>query len=118
MHLYDLLRNNTLRGSRERCALYQAEVGALLGLSDDAIGNYETGRRAPALSIALGLELIFGRSLLALYPGLARSVAEELLPRLQKLSVEIETEENAAREDRQKAVTAIGERLGHYTPLA
>jgi transcriptional regulator with XRE-family HTH domain len=113
-----VIENNTLQGNRERTAFTQAEVGSLLGLFDDAIGNYENGRRSPGLNIALGIELLYGRTLAELYPALAHHLAEQIIPALQKLSVQVQWEEGARAEDMRAAIAAIGDRLIHFAPLA
>jgi DNA-binding XRE family transcriptional regulator len=113
-----MLINNTLQGNRERIAFTQAEIGKLFDLSDDAIGNYENGRRAPGLAIALGLELLFGRTLAELYPRLACATAEKFIPILQAISVAAEWDESSKGEDKRRALSEIGDRLGRLNPHA
>ncbi|MEI9899168.1 MAG: helix-turn-helix transcriptional regulator [Hyphomicrobium sp.] len=59
---------NLLEANRQALGLTQDEVGELLGLSGDTIGNYELAERSPGLQRMLGLELIYGRPLSQLYP--------------------------------------------------
>lgn len=102
---------NLLRANREALALTQGEVGRLLGLSDDAIGNYENAERSPGLQTALGLELIFGRPLPQLFPDTRYVVAERIAHMLAPFSVEVESETGAAALARQQFVAALGQRL-------
>lgn len=111
MHL-----TNTLQSTRDLTAFTQADVGSLLGLSADAIGNYEAGRRSPALTVALGLELLLGKSLAELYPDRALAVAEQMIPPLQRLSAKVEGKAGAKAEDQRDAIKALGDRLARITP--
>ncbi len=118
MHLTDIRANNALQAKREAHGFTQSHIAALIGAADASVSNYETGRRGPDLAIAIGLELIFGCPLSELYPGVARSVAERILPNLQRLSVKLEWDESPRNGERQAALPFIADRLSRFTPLA
>lgn len=106
---------NLLRANRETLALTQGEVGHLLGLSDDAIGNYENATRSPGLQTALGLELIFGRPLSQLFPDTRCAVAERMTHLLARFSIEVERETGVDGAVRQQFVASLGQRLINAT---
>ncbi len=106
MHYPNLLETN-----RKRWALTQGEVGTLLGLSDDAIGNYELAERSPGLQAILGLALIFNRPPSQLFPDTLQVVAERMAARLKDLSIGIENETGEAALVRQEFVASLGARL-------
>lgn len=106
-----------LRAERDHLRITQGQVGKLLHLSDDAFGHYERGERQPGLATAIGLEFVFGKSLADLYPGVARAVAEQMIPVLQKLSVAIEWDEQS-HPTATEALRAIGDRLSGLMPDA
>ncbi len=109
--------DNLLRAYRERFGTTQREIGALLGLTGDAIGNYET-RRVPSLPVALGMEIIFGKALADLFPLVAYSVAHQMLERLADWSIELEGRSDEASIKKRALVAAIGERLARILPDA
>jgi DNA-binding XRE family transcriptional regulator len=111
----DLLLN-TLETSRNVTAFTQADVGSLLGLSADAIYNYEEGRRSPSLAVALGLELVFGKSLSQLYPDTALAVAEKMIGPLQTLSIRVEGKTGAKADAQREAIASLSDRLARIIP--
>ena len=118
MHHDDILEQNTLCIERKLLALTQEHVGGFLSLSCDSISNYERGRRAPGLAAVLGFELVYGKTLAELYPGLARRVAEQMLPALQKISIAVEWDERADARSVREAIPAIGHRISSLIPEA
>lgn len=102
---------NLLRANRERFALSQTEVGSLLGLTDDTIGNYENAERIPNLEAALGLSLIFGKPSSQLFPDTLQAVAVQMAARLKSLSIKIENETGEGARVRQEFVASLGARL-------
>lgn len=117
MHYDDLAKHNTLAAAREQRGLLQEQLSKLLPVSHHSISRYEQGNRKPSLPVAIGLELIFGQSLTELYPGIARAIAEQMIPMLQKLSIALEWDEQASPAAK-SAILAIGERLSSLMPEA
>lgn len=111
--------HNLLASERATWALTQSEVGALLGLSEDTIGNYELSERRPSLFAALGLGIVFGTSLPRLFPDVMHAVAAEMLPNAQRLSIAIEHEtDTPAKLRKQVLLTALADRLAVILPDA
>jgi transcriptional regulator with XRE-family HTH domain len=119
MHHHDkaIFEQNTLAAWRDQSGFTQERLGKLLRLSDGAISKYECGRRVPSLSSLIGLELIFGKPITELYPGVARSLADHMIPLLQHLSIAIEGDEDAPY-PLKTAIRAIGDRLSDLIPDA
>lgn len=109
--------DNLLRAYRERFGATQKEIGALLGLSGDAIGNYET-RRVPSLPVALGFEVIFGKALSDLFPLIAYTVAHQMQQPLAEWSIELEGRNDEASIKKRALINAVGERLARILPDA
>lgn len=59
---------NKIRFYRLKNGFTQTEVGKMLGLTDDAISNYETGRRTPNVYTALKLARVLGTTVEELFP--------------------------------------------------
>lgn len=102
---------NLLNANRVLHALTQAEVGSLLGLSDDAISNYELAVRLPGLSVILGLSLIYGKPASQLFPDALRQVADDMTQRFAPLSVKIQNDTSEAAAVRQAFAASFGPRL-------
>lgn len=90
----------------------------MLGLSADAIGNYELDERTPNVATALGLEIIFGKALAAMLPDALYEVATKMIPRLQAFSLELEGRTDEVTQLKQHLINAIGDRLAHILPDA
>jgi transcriptional regulator with XRE-family HTH domain len=108
--------DNTLGAYRRRHALYQHEIGALLGLSADAISNYERATRAPLLEAALGLELIFGVPLAQMFPNTVIAAADRIIRPLQELSMRADVADREISAVRQRFIANLGERLARILP--
>lgn len=107
---------NLLLAERNQWALDQAEVGALVGVSADTIGNYELAKRAPlSLATALGLELVYGKPIASLFPDTVRSVAALMVQSAQDLSIKIEERTDEASFRKREFLKDLGDRLRSYT---
>jgi DNA-binding XRE family transcriptional regulator len=111
MHDLPTPLTNVLHAHRERLALTQGDIGELLGVAPSTIAGYESGRRAPRLSAAFGLELLFGLTLADLYPRPTQALAAVMLPRLAQLSVHVERDGRIRAHDASASIAAIGARL-------
>ena len=79
-----------LKPHRKRSGFTQEELGFLLGLKKHwGISRYETGERNPDLKTAVALQILFGRELHELFPGLHDQVRAEVGARARQLSQEI-----------------------------
>jgi transcriptional regulator with XRE-family HTH domain len=107
---------NYLKANREQLALTLDHVGRLLGLSDSTISGYEQQDRIPGLEHALGLEIVFGKPLGALFHDLKRTVAEAMIRPAQNLSIEFEAEEGPSALKRQTFILTLGDRLASILP--
>ena len=68
-----------VRNYRLRWALKQEELAGLLGLSQSAISRIEKAQASPDTALLFGLQVIFGRSPRALFPGLYRRVEDSVM---------------------------------------
>ena len=77
---------NYLLTYRKRSALSQGEVAYLLGAQNAAnVCRHERFFRAPDLQAALAYEVIFGRSISELFPGLFEQAQREVKARAKQL---------------------------------
>ena len=67
-----------LRTLRLSAGLSQAELGLLLGVSEDVIGNCERGVSLPNPSVLLGCTYLFQTSAADLFPRLQREVMDRI----------------------------------------
>ncbi|MEI9899111.1 MAG: hypothetical protein WDN31_02175 [Hyphomicrobium sp.] len=100
-----------LLAERKSWALDQSDVGAVLGASADAIGNYERGYRSPALALLLGLELLYGKPIAVLFPETLQAAATRIVDGAQELSIRIEGQADRAALRKQEFLRALGDRL-------
>lgn len=109
---------NLLASERDTWALTQADVAALLGLSPHTVGNYELCQRLPSVTTAIGMALIFGKTFSQLCPDLTCEVAGRILPRAQRLSIEVEDRSPTTKRRNQEFLAALADRLGAIIPDA
>lgn len=107
---------NKLSAFRKAWALTQAELGKLLGVSEDAIGNYESAENAPSLLTLIGLEIAFGKALNAFFPEASVAVAHRMLQALADFSIELEGCEDAKSERKRALISAAGEHIDRLFP--
>lgn len=69
-----------VRQKRKSWALRQVELARLLGIAESVLCRIERGLREPEFEVAVGLEIIFGEPISALFPG-AFDIAEEAVMR-------------------------------------
>ena len=65
-----------IRTFRRGSGLSQRELGYLLGVSEDVIGNCERGYSHPPLEVILGCSVIFGKQPLDLFPSLIYAIQD------------------------------------------
>lgn len=107
---------NRLSALRRSWALTQAELGELLGVSEDAVSNYELAQNAPALGTAIGLEIVFDKPLSSMFDNTAFVVARRMLNVLAEFSIELEGLVDAASDKKRALVSRIGERIEQIFP--
>jgi transcriptional regulator with XRE-family HTH domain len=77
---------NYIRPDRKRLALSQSEMAFLMGMYRGAsVSRYEQYYREPNLEKALALEVIFGKPVKELFPGLYQKVEREVRTRAKTL---------------------------------
>ena len=81
-----------LRTHRDRWALTQPDLGALLGINRNVISKYERLRRTPSVHTVIGAEFLFGEHPRKIFPALYFTIelgitkrAAEFAERLQHL---------------------------------
>lgn len=104
-------QHNLLLSERKKCALHQSEVGRLLGVSGDAIGNYELGERTPALIIALGFEILYGKAVASFFPETVLDVAERIVDGANALSARLEGRSDRQSLSKQEYLASLADRL-------
>jgi len=57
------MNNSNLFGCRKNKCMTQKEVAEILGITKAAYSNIETGRRNPSLSVTIGLQKLFGKTI-------------------------------------------------------
>jgi DNA-binding XRE family transcriptional regulator len=67
-----------MRTLRLSAGLTQTELGILLGVSEDVIGNCEREVSNPVSTVLLGCTLLFGAPTTDLFPALYREVQEKI----------------------------------------
>jgi DNA-binding XRE family transcriptional regulator len=67
-----------LRTIRLSNGLSQADLGLLVGVSEDVISNCELERTNPTTAVVLGCMLLFGKTAPELFPTLCEAVQESV----------------------------------------
>lgn len=107
---------NRLSALRRTWALTQAELGSLLGLSEDAISSYERAIHDPAIAAAIGLELLFDKPLAVIFPTTAFFLARRMLNALAELSIEVEGQVDTDAETKRALISGTSERIERIIP--
>jgi DNA-binding XRE family transcriptional regulator len=107
---------NKLSALRRSWALTQAELGSLLDVSEDAIGNYENAENAPSLLTLIGLEIAFGRTLHAFFPEASFAVAQRMLKALADFSIRLEGLTDDASERKRTLISAAADHIDRIFP--
>ena len=108
--------DTALAGLRKRWALNQTEVAALLGVSPDTVSRYENGERCPSLLAAIGLELLYGKPLTALFPEHLFSVASSLLSAVAQMSIDVEGSDDQADQKKRAFIAEVSARIDQLVP--
>jgi DNA-binding XRE family transcriptional regulator len=74
-----------VRRNRKHWALSQDELATLLDISQSAVSRCEAGTQTPEIEVALGLQVIFGRSPRALFPDLYRKIEDRVMRHATRL---------------------------------
>ena len=94
---------NYLRTNRNRLALWQEEVGFLLGFKGEDKGGKvchdEKFKREPSLQMALAYEAIYGRPVRELFAGLYEEVEQEVAERAKILTYRKNGNQNPKRHE-------------------
>lgn len=96
-----------VRRTRRRWALSQPELAQLLGISQSVISRIEAGELIPGTSLALGLQVIFGQSPRALFPGLYSSVEDAVMAQAAELDRALGARKDYATETKRRLLTAM-----------
>ncbi len=106
--------NHYLKTARLSACLTQAELGALLGVSVDVVGNVERDRTIPSLAFVLGCTLLFGKSSEKLFPYLYNTVQEELGHRAAILDRELRGQKDRASGRKRACLSAMAKRTTSF----
>jgi transcriptional regulator with XRE-family HTH domain len=77
--------NAFLRRFRVQWTLSQEELAELLDISQARISRYEKGEEYPTLSVALGLQVAFGRQPRSMFSDLYSIIEERVMGRAAEL---------------------------------
>ncbi len=82
---------NIVRGHRNEGALCSDELATLIGIkSHTSISQYESGDTRPSLEHAFALQIVFGKEVRELFPGLFEGVEEGVMIRAREFLVLLE----------------------------
>lgn len=114
--MHDFPYPSYLRTNRKRWALTQRELGALLGITEEAISRYESLNRAPRPETIIGAEFVFGVHARHLFPSLYAFVELKIAKRaalLAELLAGLTDEESIIKRQLLEAIAArvAGEQL-------
>ncbi len=84
--MHDFPYPSYLRTHRSRWALTQRELGALLGISEEAISRYESLNRTPRPETIIGAEFVFGVHARRIFPSLYAAVELKIAERAALLA--------------------------------
>jgi transcriptional regulator with XRE-family HTH domain len=100
-----------LRTHRLQWGLSQPDLGQLLGVSKDTISKYELGKRTPAASVVLSIQIIFGATARNQFPALHRVLENELIERLILLEQRLRGKRDARSNKKLELLEGISRRL-------
>ena len=85
-----------LKRHRKQSGFIREDLGFLLGRKEhSAITHHEAGKHAPDLKTALKYQILFGKPVHELFPGLYGEARAEILERAQRLSQRISEDKSA-----------------------
>ena len=82
----------TLRKSE---GLTQAELGALVGCSEDYVRKCERTKKPPTLRFAIGCMIVFRKSIVAIFPQLVDDLHDALARRAAKIDERLRGKKDA-----------------------
>ena len=106
-----------LKTERLRCGLSQREFGELLGISGNAIGKVENGRRGPSLQMAFATEIVFGRAGRDMFPEVYEVFEQEILLRAIALEFRLSERSDQTSLRKRAHLSALINRLQFHQPL-
>lgn len=101
-----------VRRNRLRWALSQGELADLVGVSQSIISRCETPDYVPDASVALGLQVVFGQSPRALFPGLYTSIENAVMANAAELDRALGQKRDHASETKRRLLTGMAHRAG------
>ena len=104
-----------VRRNRKHWALSQDELAQLLGLTQSQTSRIESGESEPDLNVALGLQVIFGRSPRALFTTLYRRAEETVMRAAADMDLEIAGMTDRHSRRKQQLLKSMSERSGSST---
>lgn len=107
MHHHTYVRRNRLRW-----ALSQGELADLLGVSQSIISRCETPSYRPDAHVALGLQVIFGHSPRALFPGLYSTVENTVMANAAALDRSLGRKQDHASQVKRRLLIGMAHRAG------
>lgn len=102
---------NYLRTYRLRAALTLAELGSLLGVSENTLWRYELGIRSVPAEVVIASETIFGVAGALIFPALYNGVEENLAIRALELHDRLADRSDAASLKKLAVISSIPARL-------
>lgn len=101
-----------VRRNRLRWALSQGELAALLGVSQSVVSRCESASCLPDIQVALGLQVVFGNSPRATFPGLYASVENAVMANAVELDRALGKKRDHASEAKRRLLTGMAHRAG------
>jgi transcriptional regulator with XRE-family HTH domain len=105
-----------LRTHRDRWALSQSELGALLVVSDSTISKYEKLSRTPSLEAVIGAEFIFGEPARRLFPSLYATIEAAITLRAIELAEKLGDRADKKSLVKRELLEAIARRAASDAP--
>lgn len=101
-----------VRRNRLRWALSQDDLASLLGVSQSIVSRCETPDYLPDAHVALGLQVIFGHSPRALFPGQYTKIENTIMAAGAKLDRSLGERRDHASETKRRLLTGMAHRAG------
>lgn len=100
---------------RKRHAVSKREIAQLLAVDRSVVSRVERGERHPSIHLALGLEVIFGKSPRELFPDLYRMIEEAVINRAAEFEKHLAGKSGKDAESQRALLLKMVER-GQPTP--
>ena len=111
-----MLHNTYVRRNRRQWSLSQEELARLLGISQTRVSRCESSEVAPEIEIALGLQVIFGRSPRALFPGLYGRIEEAVMAMAAEMDRQLEGKKDRISLRKRELLAHMSRRSQGYPP--